>query len=684
MPQNRLANETSPYLQQHADNPVDWYPWGEEALNRARAEDKPILLSIGYSACHWCHVMAHESFEDPATAQVMNELFVNIKVDREERPDLDRIYQTAHALLSQRSGGWPLTVFLTPDDHTPFFAGTYFPREARYGLPGFVELLHRIDALYRTRRTDIATQNASLRDALGRIEARAAMSDDRLDASALDQARGELARAYDRTYGGIGGAPKFPHAPTINRLLRHWSATARDGRADDKALEMAIFTLERMAEGGLYDHLGGGFARYSVDEKWMIPHFEKMLYDNGPLLALYAEAHAATGDPALARVATETADWVMRDMQSPEGGYYSALDADSEGVEGKFYVWTREEVHQVVGADDYPLFAARYGLDRPANFEGQWHLYGAAEPAALAAGAGLTEDALRERLDRARARLLERRETRVHPGLDDKVLTAWNALMIRGMAVAARHLGRADWADSAQRALDFIRTQLWRDGRLLATYKDGRAHLPAYLDDHAFLLDAVLELLALRWRSADLDFAVQLADVLLEHFEDEAHGGFYFTADDHEQLLQRPKPTADESLPSGNGVAAYALARLGHLLAEPHYLDAAQRALQAAAGVIGQSPSAHCTLLDALEEELDPPTLLLLRGPLAELAPWQQAAAGYAPTRLTLAIPSEERGLPAALADKPAPARGVYAYLCRGTHCEAPITDPAELHKALG
>ncbi|MEJ2479602.1 MAG: thioredoxin domain-containing protein [Acidihalobacter sp.] len=683
MPQNRLAKETSPYLQQHAGNPVDWYPWGEEALSRAHEEDKPILLSIGYSACHWCHVMAHESFEDSEVARVMNELFVNIKVDREERPDLDRIYQTAHALLSERTGGWPLTVFLTPDQ-TPFFAGTYFPREARYGLPGFPELLQRIEELYRTRRADIDQQNASLREALQRIEQRAAMGGASLDAAALDRARGELAKTFDRTHGGFGGAPKFPHPATINRLLRHWAATASDGRADEDALYMARFSLDRMAEGGLYDHLGGGFARYSVDEQWMIPHFEKMLYDNGPLLALYADAHAATGDPALARVAEETAAWVMREMQSPDGGYYSALDADSEGHEGAYYVWTREEVREVVGAEDYELFAARYGLDRAANFEGRWHLYGAAAPEALAADAGLDVETLRSRLDHGRARLLERREQRVRPGLDDKVLTAWNALMIRGMAVAARHLDRPEWTASAERALDFLRTRLWRDGRLLATYKDGHAHLPAYLDDHAFLLDATLELLALRWRAEDVDFAVRLADIMLEHFEDREHGGFYFTADDHEQLLQRPKPTADESLPSGNGVAAYALTRLGHLLGEARYLDAAQRTLQAAAGVVEQAPSAHCTLLDALEEQLTPPTLLILRGAAAELGPWQNAAQqGYAPQRMTLAIPAMAEGLPAALADKAAPAEGIHAYICRGTHCEAPIHELAGLRNAL-
>lgn len=668
---NHLSGETSPYLLQHANNPVDWYPWGEEALRRAQAEDKPILLSIGYSACHWCHVMAHESFEDPDIAAQMNELFINIKVDREERPDLDRIYQQAHALLTGRPGGWPLTVFLTPDDRTPFFAGTYFPREARYGLPGFSDVLQRIAELYRTRRADIDAQNASLRQALENIE-REAQSQTELSASLLDQARTEIARLFDSVHGGFGHAPKFPHPPMMEFLLRHWAAT---GKQDAKALHMAVFTLERMAEGGIYDHLGGGFARYSVDDKWMIPHFEKMLYDNGPLLALYAEAYAATGSPLFLRVAEQTASWVMREMQAPKGGYYSAIDADSEGEEGRFYVWTRDQVREVVGEDEYPLVAARFGLDRPANFEGRWHLYGAIAESDLAATTGLDEKVIHDPLEHARSRLFARRELRIPPGKDDKVLTAWNALMIRGMAVAARQIGRPEWGESAERALDFIRATLWRNGRLFASWREGQAHLPAYLDDYAFLLDAILELLTLRWRSSDLEFAIEIAEVMLEHFQDHEYGGFFFTADDHERLLQRPKPLADESLPTGNGVAAFSLARLGHLLAETRYLDAAHSTLQAASGAIEHAPSSHCTLLKALQESLQPPELLILRGSAKDLEAWYEATADFAPQRLTLAIPSEAGELPAGLADKKAPAKGVYAYICQGTHCEPPIAD---------
>ena len=497
---NHLAGETSPYLLQHAGNPVDWHPWGPEALAKAARENKPILLSVGYSACHWCHVMAHECFEDPQVAAVMNALFVNIKVDREERPDLDKIYQTAHALLTQRNGGWPLTMFLTPDGRIPFFGGTYFPKEPRYGLPGFVDLMQRVAGFYRERQADIAEQNTALLQALDSLAA-PAYAPGRPSARPLDIARNQLEQHFDPVHGGFGRAPKFPHPTSLERLLRHWAATRDGGQPDERALHLATFTLERMALGGVYDQLGGGFCRYSVDDQWMIPHFEKMLYDNGPLLALYAQAYAATGDPLFARVADETAAWVMREMQAPEGGYYSTLDADSEGEEGRFYVWTPAEVRDLLGAD-YDLFARRYGLDREPNFEGHHHLHVFATAADLARESSTSEADVLRRLDAARATLLAARARRVRPGRDEKILTAWNGLMIRGMAIAARHLGRPEYALSAERALDFIRATLWRDGRLLATCKDGRAHLNAYLDDYVFLIDAILELLQVRWRDA--------------------------------------------------------------------------------------------------------------------------------------------------------------------------------------
>lgn len=676
---NRLIGETSPYLLQHAHNPVQWYPWGEEALDKARREDKPILLSIGYSACHWCHVMAHESFEDEETAAVMNALFVNIKVDREERPDLDKIYQAAHQLLAQRSGGWPLTMILTPDDQTPFFGGTYFPPAPRHGLPGFKDLLRRVEAFYRENRDDIKQQNSALARALEEMTFPGDTVQS-INAAPLDIARRQLEQSFDAQHGGFGRAPKFPHPTHIERLLRHWAAT---GRVDDKALSMACVTLARMAEGGLYDQLGGGFCRYSVDEWWMIPHFEKMLYDNGPLLALYSEAWLATRDPLFKQVAEETAAWVMREMQSPEGGYYSTLDADSEGHEGKFYIWDPQQVRALLNDEEYAVFARRYGLDQPANFEGQWHLHVQQGIAALSSEFSMSEMRINTLLDAARAKLFVAREQRIRPGRDEKILTAWNGLMIKGMTTAGRHLGRPECLASAQRALDFIRAHLWRDGRLLASHKDGRSALAAYLDDYVFLIDGILELLQARWRDGDLSFAVALAEAVLTHFEDKERGGFFFTADDHERLIHRPKPLGDDALPAGNGIAAHVLGRLGHLLGEPRYLDAAARTLTAAWPAVTRIPYAHNALLLALEEYLYPPQTIILRGPSADLPAWQALCGNdYAPRRITLAIPAEAADLPGVLAQRGS-ASGVIAYVCEGLSCGAPFATREALKRAV-
>ncbi|MCB1774458.1 MAG: thioredoxin domain-containing protein, partial [Gammaproteobacteria bacterium] len=498
---HRLKHATSPYLQQHADNPVDWWPWCEEALQLAREQDKPILLSIGYSACHWCHVMAHESFEDPATAAVMNELFVNIKVDREERPDLDRIYQTAYQLLARRAGGWPLTVFLMPDDHSPFFAGTYFPPQPRHGLPAFVDVLRQIAQAYRERRPDIEQQNASVRAALVRVDQPPPA--DTASSRPVDDALAQLAEQFDTAHGGFGGAPKFPHPGTLRFLLRE--GTRR--RADD-VRHMALHTLERMAAGGVNDHLGGGFCRYSVDDRWVIPHFEKMLYDNGQLLGLYAEAWVADDRrPVFKHVCERTAEWIMREMQADSGGYFASLDADSEGEEGRFYVWQADEVRQLLDADEFAVFAPRFGLDRTANFEGRWHLHTFRDTEQIAQTAGIAAGDVRRRLSSARHKLFAARELRVRPGRDEKILTSWNALTIKGMAKAGRLLQVPEWIDSAARAMAFLRRFHWRDGRLLASSRDGHAHLAAYLDDHAYLVDAALELLQARWDSDLLDFA---------------------------------------------------------------------------------------------------------------------------------------------------------------------------------
>ena len=660
---NRLAKETSPYLLQHADNPVDWYPWGDEAFALARETGKPVLLSVGYSACHWCHVMAHESFEDKATAELMNELFVNIKVDREERPDVDKIYQTAHQLLTQRGGGWPLTMFLSAGDQRPFFGGTYFPKDARYGMPAFSDLLRKVSSYYTEKADEIREQGVRLSDILAQLDPQAASSDQVLNTSPLAKLRQQLAGSFDSEYGGFGGAPKFPHPTTIEWLLRAWRSTAGDAEPDIDALFMATLTLTRMADGGIYDHIGGGFCRYSVDRYWQIPHFEKMLYDNGPLLALYAQASLATGEALFARTADETADWMLQDMRSAEGSFYSSRDADSEGEEGKFYVWTPDEVAALLDPGQVDLFARKYGLDKPANFEGKWHLT-------------VREDVEYPQadLEQARQKLLLERAKRIAPGRDEKQLTSWNALAIRGLAIAGRALGRADLVDAAATAATTVRSKLMRDGRLLASYKDGDARFAAYLDDHAFLIDALLELLQARWDSEHLDFAIELADLLLEHFEDQESGGFFFTADDHETLMHRPKPLADEAMPSGNGIAALALQRLGHLLGEQRYIEKAQSALRAAWKAMDEYPHGHVTLLTALEEYLVPPEIIVIRGAGEDINQWRDSAGKlYAPSRLVFAIDEKETRLPGLLAERKAIAGENVAYRCVGTHCELPV-----------
>ncbi len=672
---NRLANETSPYLRQHAANPVNWHPWGEEALRLSREQDKPILLSVGYSACHWCHVMAHESFEDEEVAAIMNRHFINIKVDREERPDLDQIYQTAQYMLTQRSGGWPLTMFLTPEQK-PFFGGTYFPKEPRYGLPGFGGLLERIAQFYREHRDEIGKQNESLLAALERTLPGKSQQTQEPGAEPLQRLLAQLQNSFDEVHGGFGDAPKFPHPAEIEFCLR------RSTSGDGAALHLACFTLEKMAKGGIYDQLGGGFCRYSVDQYWAIPHFEKMLYDNGPLLRLYADAWLANRNPLFKTVAEETAAWVMREMQSPEGGYYSTLDADSEHKEGKFYVWTREEIASLLNAEEYAVAAPHYGLDRAPNFEGEfWHLNVYKSLDEVAKTLSISIEEAQHRLDSARQKLFAAREKRVHPGRDEKILTSWNGLMIKGMAHAARVFGHEDWLASAQRACDFVRKTLWRDRRLLATYKDGRAHLNAYLDDYAFMLDALLELMQAQFRKADLDFANDLASVMLEQFEDREPGGFFFTSHDHEKLIHRPKAGHDNATPSGNGIAIFALQRLGHLLGEPRYLEAAERALKLFYPEVSGRPSGYTTIVIALEEFLTPPQIITLRGENNHLTEWQrELQRDYLPHALVLALPENLAGLPQSLDRKAA--GPVNAWVCQGVKCLPPIDNLQQLKQA--
>ena len=704
---NRLAHETSPYLQQHAGNPVDWYAWGEEALQAARAQDKPILLSIGYSACHWCHVMAHESFEDAEVAAVMNRHFINIKVDREERPDLDQIYQLAHQMMSQRSGGWPLTMFLTPGQE-PFFGGTYFPKTPRYGLPGFPDLLLRVAQFYRSDRAEIARQGGAILSGFERMQPAGSAQRSEFSVAPIDLAFENLTTSYDARYGGFGAAPKFPHPTDLDLCLRrhaasgvhkgasgvhkgasgvhkgasaiHEGADAGRGAQGADPLEMAVYTLGRMAVGGIYDQLGGGFCRYSVDAYWLIPHFEKMLYDNGPLLARYSDAWALTRDPLFAEVVDETAAWTMREMQSSAGGYYSSLDADSEHEEGKFYVWTPDEVRALLSDEEYAVCAPFYGLTEAANFEGgHWHLHVARGLDEIAGTLEKPEAECGALLASARAKLFAARERRIRPGRDEKILTSWNALMIAGMARAARVFGRPEWLASARAALEFIRATLWREqegaarARLLATCKDGHAHLNAYLDDYAFLLAALIELMQTEFRSQDLEFAGELADALLEQFYDPELGGFFFTSHDHEQLIHRPKPGYDSATPSGNGVAALALQRLGHITGESRYLDAAERTLQLFYPGLAQHPNGYTSLLMALEESIEPPRVVVLRGPPVQLRQWQEVLGQrHLPDTLILAVPEGIAGLSPLLA-KPAVPGAVNAWVCQGVTCLPPV-----------
>ena len=663
---NRLATEPSPYLLQHADNPVDWYPWGEEALEKSRREDKPILLSIGYSACHWCHVMAHDCFEDAEVAAVMNRLFVNIKVDREERPDLDQIYQSAHQLLTQRGGGWPLTMFLTPDQ-VPYFAGTYFPKTPRHQLPAFPDLMENLARAWHERRGEVLAQNEAVREALTRQQPAPDAQKKLSDAIFADAVR-DLAEAFDPVWGGFSRAPKFPRPGELSFLLREAQ------RSDNaQARDMALFSLRKMASGGVRDQLGGGFCRYSVDEQWAIPHFEKMLYDNGPLLHLYADAWALTGEALFRDTAEELVGWLLREMRAPEGGFYSALDADTEGHEGKFYVWTPDEARELLSDEEYAIAAYVYGFDRPANFEGRWNPILARSLGDVAAELGASDEDAAAWLESARAKLFAARDTRVKPGRDDKQLTSWNALMIAGLAHAGRVMTRPDWIEAAQTAIDFLHQHLWRDGRLFASYKHGKARLNAYLDDYAFLLDALLESMQAGYRESDMAWARELADALLTHFEDPEQGGFFFTSHDHETLITRPKPGYDNATPSGNGVAAFALQRLGYLLGDTRYLDASARCLRVFQTQLTQQPIAYSTLLAVLEESLAPPRVILLRGPSASLGVWSVALNPTLNAReMALTLPNG-LDLPDALAkpesDHPA------AWICSGTSCQPPVTD---------
>jgi uncharacterized protein len=678
---NRLAGETSPYLLQHRDNPVDWYPWGPEALQRARTEDRPILLSVGYSACHWCHVMEHESFEDPVTAELMNRHFVNIKVDREERPDIDSIYMAAVQMMT-RHGGWPMTVFLTPEG-APFYGGTYYPPEPRHGMPSFRQVLSAIAETWQGKREDVNRSADELRDLL--LQGNTLQpTPGPLAHSILDRAAHAVASRFDPEWGGFMDAPKFPQAMTLELLLRHWRRTG-----SDETLRRVVHTLRMMASGGMYDHVGGGFARYSVDERWLVPHFEKMLYDNALLARVYLYAWQATGDASLRRVVEETLSWTLREMTGPEGGFFSALDADSEGEEGLFYLWTAEQIDAAAGPEDGRLVRAYYGVTEAGNFEERNILHTWRSAAQVAAEAGASEAQLLEALERARPKLYDARALREWPGRDDKVLTAWNAMMLRSFAEAGAALDRPDYVEVASRSAEFLLRELRADGTLLRTWKDGQAKIPGFLEDHALLVEGLVALYEatfdLRW----LGEATTLADEMLRRFWDEETGAFYDTASDAEPLVVRPRDTFDNATPSGNSSAVMALLRLAELTGQERYPRVAHRVLEDAAEQMGRFASAFGYLCCALDFHLAPRQEVAIVGDPGETATRRLLSVVRARWRPNTVV---------ALLDPSRPADGsipvlegrtlldgrAAAYVCERFACQRPTSDPAELAAQLG
>lgn len=683
---NRLIDETSPYLQQHADNPVDWQPWDDQALDAARTQDKPILLSIGYSSCHWCHVMAHESFADEATAGVMNQHFINIKVDREERPDLDKIYQTALQLLTQQGGGWPLTMILDPQTLLPFYGGTYFPNTPRHGLPGFSDLLLRISDVFTSKRDELNEQGEKIHNAL-KLMVAPVQDATMKDADLLTAAKDALAAQYDSSAGGFGSAPKFPMPNALERLLNHWAHSRRLGGNDKGSLDMVMTTLTNMARGGIYDHLGGGFCRYATDNKWMIPHFEKMLYDNAQLLSLYSFALTLGPDKLFEDAVHDTIGWLQREMQHPLGGFCAALDADSEGEEGKFYVWRREQVKKLLTKEEYLVVETLYGLDKPANFESKWNLHRFDSWRSVMERLSLEPDDANRLLVSAKEKMLVERNKRIRPATDDKILTAWNGLLIRGLAHAGINQQQQAWITLAQNAADFIYTHCWDGTQLYATWQQGAPRYLGYLDDYAHMLDGLMTLLSAQWRSQDLQFAIAIADALLAEFYDVQSGGFFFTRHNHEELIYRPKPTMDDAFPPGNATAARALLTLGHLLGETKYLDAAHNTLDWARAVMERLPAGHCSLLSVVEESVYPSDLVILRGPKAQTDAWnQQLRNGFTPWRKVFAIPYDADGplppyLPKLVSHDAQ--QTVTALVCSGLQCSLPMTELSDVQKAL-
>ncbi len=699
---NRLINESSPYLLQHAENPVDWYPWGSEALARARAEDKPILLSIGYSSCHWCHVMAHESFENNAIAAIMNREFICIKVDREERPDLDSIYMEATVRMTH-SGGWPMTVFLTPDG-APFFAGTYYPPEDRYGAPGFPRLLEALAAWYHDHRDEVEAQAQGMRDIYQaserlRLEAPPELLDgtEKIDPAILARMANSDLASFDPENGGLRGAPKFPHALGLEFLLRMEQRRQAPDRENDPTshdlnpdlLALVTVTLDHMAAGGIHDQIGGGFHRYSTDTVWLTPHFEKMLYDNALLALVYLRAWQVTGELRYRAVCEQTIDYLLREMFDPSGAFYSSQDADSEGEEGRFYVWTADEFRAALGDADASVAQLVWGISERGNFEERNipHITRTVEE--VAESLGIPVDEARATLERARERLYEVRSQRVWPGRDDKAITSWNALALRALAEAAQALGRDDYYQVAVKSATFLTETMMRDGRLLRSWRLGVAKLDAYLEDYAGLANALISVYELTGDSRYVADAHTLAEAIVTRFWDEEVTGFFDTASDHERLIGRPRELTDNVTPSGTSLACEALLRLSALTGEMRYRELAARALLSLIPLALRSPSGFGRTLCALDDLIGPFYEVALLGAAndARLQALREVVTKQWRPRLVLAVAApddaEAKSAVALLTERPQVNGQPSAYVCQGFVCKRPVTDPTALAALL-
>ena len=664
---NRLKNEKSEYLLQHADNPVDWYPWSKEAFDTAEKENKPIMLSIGYSACHWCHVMAHESFEDDGTAELMNANFINIKLDKEERPDLDKIYQMSQTIITGKTGGWPLTVFMTPTKF-PFFAGTYFPDTERHGLPGFKDILLRVMDFYKNQRDDISKQNIQIKNIFETLN-KTKETKNIINEDLLDKVKSELISSIDKVHGGFGSAPKFPHVNNLDFLIK---TTEKD---DKETLELIELTLTRMTCAGIYDHLKGGFFRYSVDELWMIPHFEKMLYDNGPMIDILCNAYKITQNSLYLDKINQTCQWVIEEMQHEQGGFYSTIDADSEHVEGKFYVWTDKELRDILNTDELKLFKEIFVVYGKPNFEGKYHLHVTKTNQECYINNKNSADLIC-------AKLLDVRNGRIRPATDKKILVSWNSLLMLGLINAYKVTGDNNYYNSAKKCFDFIKNNMWVNNKLYACYHD-KPCFNAYLDDYAFLSKACIEFLKIDWNEKDFSFLESLTDTLLDSFQDKENGGFYYTSDTHEELIYRPKSYMDESLPSGNSIATEVLSELYELTGNNKYIKAVDKSISSAADSINRSKFSHCSLYLAAPNIKISKKLIIIRCELEKMDEYRKNI--YALNTMNdniYFIANNESVTIKGIKDKINQGRFT-AYVCQNNTCSNPIKDYASLHAII-